>query len=63
MHILYVLQAESIRDAAWMFDWVGAPLSAQKDLILMIAMANKDFSLTAGKFVPASRETMMNVSK
>ena len=57
-----VLQAESIREAAWMCDWVGAPLSAQKDLILMIAVSTKDFTFTAGKFVAVSRETMMKVS-
>jgi len=55
-------QAQSVRDAAWDCDWVGTPVSFQRCLIFIIATANKEFTLTAGKFVPVSIETMMNVS-
>jgi hypothetical protein len=50
-----------VRDAAWSCDWVGTPVEFQRCVILIIAMANKVFTLTAGKFVPVSKETMMNV--
>ncbi|KAJ9599904.1 hypothetical protein L9F63_009804, partial [Diploptera punctata] len=55
-------QAESIRTAAWECDWVGAPIHVQDNVSFVIAMASKDFVLTAGKYVPVSRTTMMNVS-
>jgi len=57
-----LFQAESVRDAAWGCDWVGTPVSFQRCLVFIIATANKEFTLTAGKFVPVSNETMMNVS-
>jgi hypothetical protein len=58
----YVLfQAESVRDAALGCDWVGAPVSFQRSLVFIIATANKEFTLTAGKFVPVSNTTLMNV--
>ncbi|XP_021941208.1 odorant receptor 2a-like [Zootermopsis nevadensis] len=53
--------AESVRDAAWSCDWVGLPLFIQRPLVFIIAVANKEFTLTAGKFVPVSRTTMLNV--
>jgi hypothetical protein len=55
------LQAESVRDAAWGCDWVGTPVPFQRCLAFIIATANKEFTLTAGKFVPVSNSTMMNV--
>jgi len=58
----YVLfQAENLRDAALGCDWVGTPVSFQRSLVFIIATANKGFTLTAGKFVPVSNSTMMNV--
>ena len=51
-----------MRDAAWGCDWVGTPVSFQRYLVFIIAAANKEFTMTAGKFVPVSNETMMNVS-
>jgi hypothetical protein len=58
----YVLfQAENMRDAAWGCDWVGTPVSFQRSLVFIIASANKEFTLTAGKFVPVSNTTMINV--
>jgi hypothetical protein len=56
-----LFQAESVRDAAWGCDWVGTPVPFQRCLAFTIAIANKEFTLTAGKFVPVSNSTMMNV--
>jgi hypothetical protein len=56
-----LFQAENVREAAWGSDWVGTPVTFQRCLIFIIATANKGFTLTAGKFVPVSNSTMMNV--
>jgi hypothetical protein len=50
-----------VRDAAFGCDWVGTPIPFQRSMIFIIATANKEFHLTAGKFVPVSNVTMMNV--
>ena len=60
-HIIWIFQAEMVRDAAWGCDWVGTPVSFQRCLVFIIASANKEFTLTAGKFLPVSNKTMMNV--
>jgi hypothetical protein len=52
-----------MRDAAFGCDWVGTPIPFQRCLMFIIATANKDFQLTAGKFVPVSNLTMMNVGR
>ena len=52
-------QAQSVRDAAFGCDWVGTPTQLQRCLMFIIAAANKEFQLTAGKFVPVSNVTMM----
>jgi hypothetical protein len=54
-------QAESVKYAAWGCDWVGTPLPFQRCLAFVISRANKEFTLTAGKFVPVCKSTMMNV--
>jgi hypothetical protein len=54
-------QAESIRDAAFGCAWVGTPVPFQRCLMFIIAIANKEFRLTAGKFVPVSNVTAENV--
>jgi hypothetical protein len=41
---------------------VGTPVPFQRCLAFIIATANKEFTLTAGKFVPVSNKTMINVS-
>jgi hypothetical protein len=56
-----MLQAESVKDAAFGCDWVGTPLPFQRCLVFMATAANKNFQLTAGKFVPVSNVTAMNV--
>jgi hypothetical protein len=56
-----MLQAESVRDAAWSCHWVGTPVPFVRCLSFVIAMANKEVVLTAGKFVSVSKETLMNV--
>ena len=56
-----MLQAESVRNAAFGCDWVGTAIPFQRCLMFIIATANKEFRLTAGKFVPVSNLTMMNV--
>ena len=56
-----MFQAESVRDAAFGCDWVGTPIPFQRCLMFIIATANKEFHLTAGKFVPVSNVTTLNV--
>jgi len=56
-----MFQVDSVRDAAFGCDWVGTPIPFQRCLKFTIATANKEFQLTAGKFVPVSNATMMNV--
>ena len=50
-----------MRDAAFGCEWVGAPIPFQRCLMFIIATSNKEFQLTAGKFVPVSNVTTMNV--
>ncbi|KAJ4437149.1 hypothetical protein ANN_17284 [Periplaneta americana] len=54
-------QALRIRDAVWDCDWVGTPVSFQRSLAIMIACANQEIVMTAGKFVPISKQTMVNI--
>jgi len=56
-----MFQAESVRDAAFGCDWVGTAIQFQRRLMFIIATANKVFQLTAGKFVPVSNVTTLNV--
>jgi hypothetical protein len=56
-----MFQAESVRDAAFGCDWVGTAIPFQRCLMFIIATANKGLQLTAGKFVPVSNFTAMNV--
>jgi len=58
-----MFQAESVREAAFGCDWVGTSIPFQRCLMFIIATANKEFQLTAGKFVPVSNLTMKNVSR
>jgi len=58
-----MFQAERVRDAAFGCEWVGTPIPFQRCLMFIIATANKDFQLTAGKFVPVSNVTTLNVCK
>ncbi|KAJ4437170.1 hypothetical protein ANN_17305, partial [Periplaneta americana] len=51
---------ESVREAAWSSDWVGAPVSYQRCILFIIAKSNQEFQLTACKFVPLSNTTMMS---
>ena len=48
-----MLQAEGVRDAAFRCDWVGTPIPFQRCLMFIIATANKELQLTAGKICPA----------
>jgi hypothetical protein len=50
-----------VREAAWGCEWVGTPVPFVRSLNFVINIANKKILLTAGKFVPVSKETMMNV--
>jgi hypothetical protein len=52
-----------VRDAAFGCNWVGTAIPFQRCLMFVIATANKEFQLTAGKFVPVSNVTMMNVCR
>jgi 7tm Odorant receptor. len=58
-----MFQAESVRDAAFGCDWVGTPIPFQRCLMFIIAIANKEFHLTAGKFVPVTNVTTLNVCR
>jgi len=55
-----VLQSGRVRDAAWGSDWVGAPVSYQQS-IRIVMIVSKEFNLTAGKIIPVSRRTVMVV--
>jgi hypothetical protein len=50
-----------VKDAAWGIEWVGAPVQFQRSVCFIIAAANREFRLTAGKFVPVCNATLMNV--
>jgi hypothetical protein len=50
-----------VRDAVFGCDWVGTAIPFQRCLTFVTATANKELQLTAGKFVPVSNVTMMNV--
>ena len=50
-----------MRDAAFGCDWVGTAIPFQRCLMFIIATANNEFQLTAGKFVSVSNVTAMNV--
>jgi hypothetical protein len=56
-----MLQVESVRNAAWGCQWVGTPVPFVRSLSFVITIANKEIVLTAGKFVPVSKTTLMNV--
>jgi hypothetical protein len=56
-----MFQAENVRDAAFGCDWVGTAMPFERCLVFIIATANKEFQLTAGKFVPASNVTSVSV--
>ncbi|PSN52869.1 hypothetical protein C0J52_14479 [Blattella germanica] len=53
--------AENVKLAAYEGCWIGAPISFQKSILLMITRTNQPFFLTAGKFVPVNNATMMNI--
>ena len=55
------VQVERVREAVWDSGWVGSALPFQRCLIFVITSTNKTFQITAGKFVPVSNKTMMNV--
>ncbi|GFG34632.1 hypothetical protein Cfor_09053, partial [Coptotermes formosanus] len=55
-----MFQADSVGDAAFGCDWVGTPVPFQRCLMFIMATANKQFQLTAGKFVPVSNVTTLN---
>jgi hypothetical protein len=56
-----MFQAERVRDAAWGCDWVGTPIPFQKCIKTIIAASNNEVTLTAGKFVPVTIRTLVNV--
>jgi len=56
-----MFQAGIVRDTVYGYDWVGTPIPIQRCLMFITVAANKQFHLTAGKFVPVSNATMMSV--
>jgi hypothetical protein len=57
----YMFQAEIMTDAAFVCEWVRTLMPFQLCLIFIIIPANKEYGLTAGKFVPVSNLTTFNV--
>jgi hypothetical protein len=55
-----MFQSGRVREAAWGSDWIGAPISYQRSINIMMTVS-KEFTLTAGKTIPVSRHTMMTV--
>ncbi|PSN50104.1 Odorant receptor 87 [Blattella germanica] len=55
--------AESVKEAVYSTDWVEATGSFKRSVLLMITRTNKQFTLTAAKFIPVNNETMMNIFK
>ena len=55
-----LFQSGRVRDAAWESDWVGAPVSFQRCIIILICVS-KEFKLTAGKIIPVYQSTVMVV--
>ncbi|KAJ4437195.1 hypothetical protein ANN_17330 [Periplaneta americana] len=51
---------ESVSEGAWDSDWVGISIPYQRCISFIIAISNKGFKLTAGKFIPVSNSTLMN---
>ena len=50
-----------MRKAAWGCQWIGTPVPFVRSLSFIITIANKEILLTAGKFVPVSKATLMKV--
>ena len=50
-----------MREAAWGCEWGGTPVPFVRSLSFIITVASKEIVLTAGKFVPVSKATLMNV--
>jgi hypothetical protein len=59
--VFLITSGWSVKDADLGCDWVGTPVPFQRCLFFIIAAANKEFTLTAGKFVPVCKTIMMNV--
>nr|QBB72944.1 odorant receptor [Protaetia brevitarsis] len=57
------LQAEEVAVAVAEADWVGAPRSVMKAMVVIIARSQKPLYMTAGKFVNLSIDTFMRVIK
>ncbi|PSN45732.1 hypothetical protein C0J52_17115 [Blattella germanica] len=58
-----MLAAEEVKFAAYSCDWTGCSLSEQKSLMFIMAVASKEFIITAGGVIPVNRETMLAVCK
>ncbi|KAJ9582126.1 hypothetical protein L9F63_003521, partial [Diploptera punctata] len=56
-------KAERIAEAAYGVEWVGTPVSFQRSVLTIITVANREFTLQAGNFVPVSRKTMLNIMR
>ncbi|PSN45737.1 Odorant receptor 102 [Blattella germanica] len=50
---------EDVRFAIYESDWIGSPVPTQKSMVFMMAAANNEFKLSAGGFIPVTRETML----
>ncbi|XP_069685872.1 odorant receptor coreceptor-like [Periplaneta americana] len=52
------IETEELDDSIWFCNWVGANLKQQRSILFMKAVSSKEFCLTAGGFIPVSRNTM-----
>ncbi|PSN50105.1 Odorant receptor 85 [Blattella germanica] len=55
--------AENVKEAVYSIDWVGTTETFKRSVLLMITRTNKQFTLTAGKFIPVNNETMLSIYK
>jgi len=56
-----MFQAEGVKDAVFGCEWVGTPIPFQRFLMFINSASNREFQLTAGKFVPVSNVTTLKV--
>ena len=60
--MIFFFQINNIKFSAYDADWVGAPISFQRSILVITTATTRDFTFTAGKFIPINNETLMSVS-
>ncbi|PSN49273.1 Odorant receptor 91 [Blattella germanica] len=54
-------KSKELEEAIWESNWVGAPVVFQQCVLFVGAASSKELKFTAGKFVPMSNNTMLNI--